>query len=167
MAAVTYRCPVDPTGCGDYSGPGYCDRHPTSTLEQVRAPLPPPPVAEADAGTPAAPPPAAARASLAVSFRGRTFPVAATGLVLGREEGPLSTVPGMSELTQVSRRHATLSWLGDVLYISDDRSTNGTYVDGVKVETPRRIAPGQRLRLALDVELELAAEELDEFGLPR
>jgi FHA domain len=166
MAAMTYRCPIDPDACGAYSAPGYCDRHPTWALEQVR-----PSVAQPAGTGPAAavPEPAAGPAQRSVSVRilGRTVPVPAGGLPMGRAVGPLAEVPGVADLTQISRTHAELYWLAGHLYVKDCGSTNGTFIDGEKVTTPRRVNPGQRLRLGLDVDVDLLGEDLDEFGLPR
>jgi hypothetical protein len=164
MATVTYRCSADPEGCGDRSAPGYCDRHAGAVLERVRETVAPPGPAPASG---AADRPAFQRPQLALELLGRSVPVPPDGLVLGREERPLSELAGMAELTQVSRRHARLSWLADRLYVEDCRSINGTYVDGEKVVTPQRVDPGQCLRLALDVEVRVVAVDTDEFGLPR
>lgn len=169
MATLRHRCPVDPA-CPEQDGPGYCDRHPLVSLEPVRdAPTPTvrPEERPTGAGTPTP-----GRSAVSVRFLGRVFAMPDDELVLGRTYGPLASVPGMAELTQVSRYHARLYWIGDVLYIQDGSpdgqpSTNHTYVDGVRVADRRRIAPGQRLRLGMDVDVELVAEELDEFGMPR
>lgn len=162
MATVTYRCTSGGEGCGDHPGPGYCRTHPWAALEPVRNRItpvePPPPVTvTVDAGRP----------HVALEFLGRTVQIPPDGLTIGREEPPLRDVPGMADLTQVSRRHARLYWLADQLYIEDLGSTNGTFVDGDKVTTARRLAAGQKLRLGLDVAVGVVVEELDEFGLPR
>jgi hypothetical protein len=162
MAAMTYRCPVDPAGCGDRSGPGYCDVHAGAMYEVVRSVMRPP--------APEAPPvtePPSQRPHVTLELLGRSVQVPADGVVLGREEPPLEAFPGMAELTQVSRTHARLYWLAERLYVADCGSTNGTFVDGEKVTTARRLAPGQRLRLGMDVEVAVTAVEVDEFGLPR
>jgi hypothetical protein len=164
MATMTYRCPVDPEGCGDRPARGYCDRHAGAVLEVVRATMAPAPPAAA----PAAPaPPAQDRPQVALELLDRRVQVPPGGLVLGREVPPLEGLPGMAELTQVSRTHARLLWLADHLYVEDCTSTNGTFVDGEKVTTRRRLTPGQRLRLGLDVDVRVVAVDVDEFGLPR
>jgi hypothetical protein len=168
MATVTYRCPDDPDGCPRVSSPGFCATHPAAELEAVRS------TAFADAAPDAsgaqrtsvaveAPVPAE---QLALRFRDRVVPVPAIGMKIGRECGPLADLPGMAELTQVSRQHATLYPLNGHLYVRDDDSTNHTYVDGRKVVTPQRLRAGQVLRLGLDVELRVEAVAFDEFGLP-
>lgn len=159
MAAVTYRCPDDPDECPQSNSPGYCMRHPMSLLEAVRSPVTAPPVPE-----PADPPPQSACDEVRLELLGRSVTVPLDGLTIGREVGPLSELPGMSELTHVSRRHAELYWLGGALYVRDC-STNGTFVDGDRVMTPQRLTPGQVLRLALDVEVRVVG--VDVFGLSR
>lgn len=171
MATMRHRCPVDPA-CPEQDGPGYCDRHPLISLEPVReTPTPTTQPGEPPTATAGGAPPQA-RSAVSVRFLGWVFAMPDDELVLGRIHGPLASVPGMAELTQVSRYHARLYWLGDVLYIQDGSpdgqpSTNHTYIDGVRVADRRRVAPGQRVRLGMDVDVELVAEDLDEFGMPR
>lgn len=164
MATVTYQCPDDPDGCPRATSPGFCAVHPAAELEAVRA------TAFADEPAPA---PAGVRTGVPVvteqlnlRFRDRVVPVPATGMEIGRECGPLADLPGMAELTQVSRHHATLYPLNGHLYVKDNDSTNHTYVDGRMVKTTRRLQAGQVLRLGLDVELRVEAAAFDEFGLP-
>lgn len=155
MATVTYRCPDDPEGCAPATTPGFCTRHPATVLEAVRT-----------AAFTAESPAVAGVADLTLRFLGRVIPVPPDGLEIGRECGPLADVPGMAELTQVSRQHATVYRLGERLYIKDNDSLNHTYVDGRLLETPRRLEAGQVVRLGRDVELRVEAAEFDEFGLP-
>jgi FHA domain-containing protein len=162
VAALTYECAIDPVGCGDFDAPGFCPRHPLRPLRAVRTVVP---SAEPAAAAPAPAP--SSRPEVSVTLLGRTVPMSGEGLRLGRETGPFADAPGMDRHTQISRAHAEIYWVGDVLYVRDCCSTNGTYVDGERVDTPRRLVPGQRLRLGLDVAVTVVAEELDEFGLPR
>jgi pSer/pThr/pTyr-binding forkhead associated (FHA) protein len=158
MATVTYRCPDDPDGCPSSTEPGFCGTHPATTLEAVRAAAftvtEPEVVAE-----PAAAP-------LTLRFTGRLIEIPAEGMEIGRETGPLASVPDMAELTQVSRLHATIYPLNGHLYIRDERSLNHTYVDGRKLTVPRRLEAGQVVRLGRDVELHVEGVRYDEFGLP-
>ena len=48
---------------------------------------------------------------------------------------------------RVSRRHATIRLLGSRAVIEDAGSTNGTYVDGVRIEGPTELAEGATIRL--------------------
>jgi len=157
MATVTYRCPDDPDGCPSSAFPGFCELHLRTELEAVRV---------AAFRTEVAPPPPGAPAGLMLRFLGRVFAVPPEGMAIGRETGPLSSVPGMAELTQVSRLHATVYPQNGHLYVKDEKSLNHTYVDGRLLETPRRLEAGQVLRLGCDVELRVEAAALDEFGLP-
>ncbi|WP_053732787.1 FHA domain-containing protein [Nocardia sp. NRRL S-836] len=164
MATVTYECPDDPDGCLRATSPGFCTRHPAAELEAVRVTA----FADAPAAEPASVPIEAsvATAQLNLRFRDRVLPIPPSGMDIGRECGPLADLPGMAELTQVSRQHAKVYPLNGHLYVKDADSLNHTYVDGRLVETPRRLRAGQVLRLGLDVELHVEAAEFDEFGLP-
>ncbi|MGZ3145026.1 FHA domain-containing protein [Lentzea chajnantorensis] len=168
MATVTYQCPDDPDGCPRTTSPGFCAVHPAAELEAVRATA----FADAPADRPeAGRPPVTVETPLPqeqlhLRFLDRVVPIPALGMRLGRECGPLADLPGMAELTQVSRQHATLYPLNGHLYVRDDDSTNHTYVDGRMVVTPQRLRAGQVLRLGQDVELRVEAAGFDEFGLP-
>ncbi|MFD4669278.1 FHA domain-containing protein [Lentzea sp. NPDC058450] len=161
MATLTYRCPDDPDGCPVSVSPGFCAVHPATMLEPVRA--------AAFSGTqttaeaPAEPP---AGSPLTLRFLGQVIEVPAEGMEIGRETGPLASVPGMAELTQVSRLHARIHLLNGHLYVSDEDSLNHTYVDGRRLTTSRRLEAGQVLRLGQDVELHVEGARYDEFGLP-
>lgn len=156
MATVSYRCPDDPDGCPASTGPGFCATHPATMLEAVRA------AAFTVAETPAEP----AAAPLTLRFLGRLVEIPPEGMEIGRETGPLASVPGMAELTQVSRTHATIYPLNGHLYVRDEQSLNHTYVDDRKLTVPRRLEAGQVLRLGRDVELRVEGVQYDEFGLP-
>ena len=47
----------------------------------------------------------------------------------------------------VSRKHAKISTQGGHIVISDMASTNGTFVNGARLERPRKLAPGDRIRI--------------------
>ncbi|WP_328958168.1 FHA domain-containing protein [Kitasatospora purpeofusca] len=116
---------------------------------------------------PARPP--AARLALVVA--GVLLPVRAEhrrgggGLAIGRDEPDCAAIPGLAGLDQLSRHHARLRWIDGALYVEDLGSTNGTFVDGRRIEEPTRIGPGRRLRFALDLDVQVV--EIDEFGAPR
>lgn len=48
---------------------------------------------------------------------------------------------------QVSRRHALLERRGDAFWIEDLGSSNGTFVEGVRLTAPRRLEPSQRIEV--------------------
>lgn len=47
----------------------------------------------------------------------------------------------------VSRRHARLSWEEDGIYLDDLNSTNGTFVNGRRVQAPVRLQHNDNVRL--------------------
>ena len=49
--------------------------------------------------------------------------------------------------TTVSSRHATLDSRADGLWVEDAGSTNGTFVNGVRVSEPRRLSVGDVIRV--------------------
>jgi hypothetical protein len=170
MAAMTYQCAVSPDQCPTSPTPGYCANHKTSRLRPVRRgfqPSPPPPEPDRmpQPGVTSRPEPG--QMPVALRLLGEQLELPPDGLELGRDAPRCADLPGMGELYQVSRHHARLFWRGSVPYVEDLRSTNGTFVDGKRVEEPRPLLPGQTLRLGLDVEVEVVALDLDEYGLPR
>lgn len=77
---------------------------------------------------------------------------------LGREcDGVLLADP------QVSRRHATLDLVGEMVVIEDLGSTNGTLLDGSRVTAPVALRPGSVVRLG-DTTVELVLERTDDAG---
>jgi hypothetical protein len=76
---------------------------------------------------------------------------------LGREENADMTLPS----TDLSRRHAYLSWDGRSASIADAGSTNGTRVNGRRIEHAQALRSGDIIRLgSLDLRFELAGEML-------
>src|SRR5690348_7168069 len=62
--------------------------------------------------------------------------------------------------SEVSRRHASLSFDGSAVTVTDLGSTNGTFVNEERVDAARRLEPGDRLRIGTTVfELRLPAED--------
>ena len=49
--------------------------------------------------------------------------------------------------TTVSNRHASLDSRADGLWVEDDGSTNGTFVNGARVTTSRLLQPGDVIRI--------------------
>jgi pSer/pThr/pTyr-binding forkhead associated (FHA) protein len=74
-------------------------------------------------------------------FQGGVVPIdSSRPMLLGRQQGSDLLLP--EEL--VSRRHARLAYEGDELVLEDLGSTNGTYVNGVRV-TRARVSEGDRI----------------------
>ena len=53
----------------------------------------------------------------------------------------------LDEDTTVSNRHASLDSRGDGLWLEDAGSTNGTFVNGQRVTSPRLLQPGDVIRI--------------------
>ncbi|MFD0149958.1 FHA domain-containing protein [Streptomyces sp. NPDC055721] len=84
---------------------------------------------------------------------------------LGRDAPDCAHVSGLDLLDQISREHAEFFWESGRLYVRDTCSSNGTFVDGERIEGPARVWPGRHeVRLAQDVDLVVV--EIDEFGAP-
>jgi pSer/pThr/pTyr-binding forkhead associated (FHA) protein len=76
---------------------------------------------------------------------GREYPVDQNGLVFGRDAGCDVVVPS----TEVSRRHAEIV-AGDAGYVVTDTSTNGVFVNGVRVEGIQILGRGDILRIGTE-----------------
>jgi serine phosphatase RsbU (regulator of sigma subunit) len=71
------------------------------------------------------------------------FPLQGTTLVIGRVAPAAIVLEGAA----VSRRHCMLDRAGDQVTIMDLGSTNGTFVDGVRVGEPVLLADGARIQV--------------------
>ncbi len=80
---------------------------------------------------------------------GRRFAIGAAVVTIGR--GTQCDVQ-VAE-TWVSRRHARIAWSGTEYVVEDLGSTNGTFVNGVRVVGSRALRAGDRLQLGEEVEL--------------
>lgn len=74
----------------------------------------------------------------------KTFPLT-TELVIGREEGACGVV--LRKDTYVSQMHARLYSKDGTWFVEDLGSTNGTYLNRVKVTAPSPIAVGDEVRI--------------------
>ncbi len=74
---------------------------------------------------------------------GTTFSLEADMLTVGREEG--NTIALTQEPT-VSRRHAQFIRQGDTVLVEDLGSTNGTFVNGVRISAPTPVRPGDTVQ---------------------
>ena len=75
------------------------------------------------------------------AFAGRRVEVSGQ-LVLGRENADL-----VIEDSEVSRRHASVRPVDSQLEISDLGSSNGTFVNGARIQGPRRLEDGDEIRV--------------------
>ncbi|MCS7300417.1 MAG: FHA domain-containing protein, partial [Fimbriimonadales bacterium] len=75
---------------------------------------------------------------------GQAFELAGDLVTIGREAiHPIALVNDMG----VSRTHAQITRQGDQTLIEDLGSTNGTYVNGIRITAPTPIKPGDTLQL--------------------
>lgn len=78
---------------------------------------------------------------------GESHPIPERGLRIGREAGNDLVLPDDA----VSRHHATVWTVGDQVYVRDENSTNGTWVNERRIFTPTLLRPGDRVRLGQTV----------------
>lgn len=76
-------------------------------------------------------------------------------VIIGREDASLNYSPAINladfggKLFGVSRRHATLNNQNGLLFITDHNTTNGTYVNGTRIdpEIPHVLTQGDNLQI--------------------
>jgi pSer/pThr/pTyr-binding forkhead associated (FHA) protein len=93
---------------------------------------------------------------------GRVFELSGS-TVIGRDPSVGIVLDDM----QVSRRHAAVSLdvQADAVVVEDLGSMNGTWIDGVRIDGPRSMSPGQKVRVGETV-LRLQSQD-SEPGLSR
>ncbi len=70
---------------------------------------------------------------------GKVFPVSGESFTIGREPGNGIVIND----AEVSRKHARMSQQGNTYSIEDLGSTNGTFVNGVRLTAPHALRPGE------------------------
>jgi hypothetical protein len=101
---------------------------------------------------------------IAIILGGFRTEVPSEGLLVGRALPPWRDVAAVRALTQVSRTtQARLFWQADTLHVTDAGSSNGTFMDGVRLTSPVPLRPGAALRFGLDVDVGVVG--LDEYGM--
>jgi hypothetical protein len=80
---------------------------------------------------------------------GRRFDIGAPAITIGRSEQCDFPVND----TWMSRQHARIIWSGTEYLVEDLGSTNGTYVNGERIQWPRALKSGDLLQLGEQVEL--------------
>lgn len=78
---------------------------------------------------------------------GRTIDPSATGVVIGRQPGLEVTLDSGA----ISRRHARLTWEGDRVFVEDLKSSNGTFINEVRITGRTPLGPGDMLRIGSSV----------------
>ena len=86
---------------------------------------------------------------------GETFPLDAPTLVLGRDPRDAIVI----DHPQVSRRHARIARRKDVWVLEDLESTNGTWVNGIRLVGPHVLVTGDVVGLSEAVMLTFHGEE--------
>jgi len=74
---------------------------------------------------------------------GKRTQIGDAGMTIGRSPDQTLVVPD----TSVSRRHARISIVNGQVVAEDLGSTNGTFVDGVRLKTPRKVENGSVIKL--------------------
>jgi pSer/pThr/pTyr-binding forkhead associated (FHA) protein len=75
---------------------------------------------------------------------GERFPLDSQQLTVGRSGDNDLELRGDQ---YASAQHARIEPRGADVWVEDDGSTNGTYVNGQRIEAPRRLAPGDVVRI--------------------
>lgn len=95
--------------------------------------------------------------TLIVSVAGRTITVQpGESIAIGRHDDyPLAPIFDAHE--NISRIHATIRFDGDAVFVTDNDSTNGTFVNGTKIakDVEYEVLPGHTVRFAADVSTDL------------
>lgn len=105
-----------------------------------------PPTAAPTAGVSAGP--ATRLVAIQGPHSGQVFELAGELLTIGREAThPIALTADMG----VSRRHAQITRQGNQTLIEDLGSTNGTYVNGVRISGPTPIKPGDAIQMGATV----------------
>ena len=72
-----------------------------------------------------------------------TYYLATNPSIIGRDPSQSNII--ISELI-VSKKHCTINWVNDTVYLRDNNSTNGVYVDNQRVKE-RELQDGEVIRL--------------------
>jgi hypothetical protein len=80
---------------------------------------------------------------------GQSFSLSRPSILIGRGTGNDVTIDD----SQVSRRHANITWDGQQFIINDLGSSNGTFVNGVRLTGPRVLQPGDTIGLGSTIVL--------------
>lgn len=78
------------------------------------------------------------------TYSGQIFPLNGAGVTVGRE--PTNTI-ALADDTTVSRRHASFRAEGGRYLVTDEGSSNGIYVNGVKIAGSQPLNPGDEVQI--------------------
>ncbi|MCK4340203.1 MAG: FHA domain-containing protein [Phycisphaerae bacterium] len=97
--------------------------------------------------------------------KGRTLRTADETVLIGRG----STQIPLTDQT-ISRRHAELKMVADGWVLTDLNSSNGTYINGVRIEKPTRLKHGDQIRVGGTLLVYTGDESVQQFsgaGIPQ
>ena len=82
------------------------------------------------------------------TYAGSIFPLTATAMDIGRDAN--NPIP-MPNDTNASRRHATVQLTGGQATVTDNGSSNGTFVNGVRIpaQNPHTLRPGDEVQIGM------------------
>jgi hypothetical protein len=82
------------------------------------------------------------------TYSGNIFPISEGAVDIGRD--PMSPV-ALPQDTNASRRHATIQAMNGQYTVTDNGSSNGTYLNGVRInsQAPQPLRPGDELQVGM------------------
>ena len=82
------------------------------------------------------------------AYAGSIFPLNSTALDIGRDAGNPIALPGD---TNASRKHATVQFSGGQATVTDNGSSNGTFVNGVRIaaQSPHPLRVGDEVQIGM------------------
>ena len=82
------------------------------------------------------------------TYAGQIFPLSGMGMDIGRDTANPIALP---DDTNASRRHATLQVAGGQAIVTDNGSSNGTFVNGVRIpaQTPHPLQGGDEVQIGM------------------
>ena len=131
----------------------FCEIHYRETQPYVPAPATPPPASEASA----VPEPTAVTVTVRLANIEVALPPATQVLVGRSPHSPFGASLEAIAWTNIGGQHCLLELVDGGVTVTDLGSRNGTFIDGARLtpQAPYPLAPGQRLRLAANREVEL------------